>query len=394
MHGYIKRKAESDVERALSRSPVVAILGPRQCGKSTLTRTFLAARAIDRVYLDLQDRADRNKLNEPEIFLEHHRKHLICLDEIQLVPDLFPAIRVEIDRDRRPGRMLILGSASRDLLRQSTETLAGRIAFVELTPLRHDEVMTIHPWQDIWNRGGFPDSLLAKNDEDSFAWREDFIRTFLERDIPALGFAIPTAVMERLWRILAHYHGQSMNHSKAAAAADISVPTLRKYLSILEQTYMIRLLPPMESNMKKRLIKSPKLYIRDTGLLHALRDIETVDDIMANPVNGASWEGFVLENLIAANPRWKASYLRTSNDAEVDLVLERGARTVLIECKLTKAPHMSRGFHQLISDIKPDAAWIAAPVDSPYEIASNVSVGNIHHIQLGGNDSEGPSVTS
>lgn len=384
MHGYIKRKAESDVERALNRSPVVAILGPRQCGKSTLTRTYLADRAIDRVYLDLQDRADRNKLSEPEIFLEHHRGHLICLDEIQLVPDLFPALRVEVDRDRRPGRMLILGSASRDLLRQSTETLAGRIAFVELTPLRHDEVMTIHPWLDHWNRGGFPDSLLARDDEDSFAWREDFIRTFLERDIPALGFAIPTGVMARLWRILAHYHGQSMNHSKAAAAADISVPTLRKYLSILEQTYMIRLLPPMEANMKKRLIKSPKLYIRDTGLLHALRDIETVDDLMANPMNGASWEGFVLENLITSNPRWKASYLRTSNDAEVDLVLERGGRTVLIECKLTKAPHMSRGFHQLISDINPDAAWIIAPVDSPYEIASNVNVGNIHHIQLDG----------
>lgn len=382
MHGYIKRKAEADVARALGRSPVVAILGPRQCGKSTLTRRFLSDRAIDRVYLDLQDRADRNKLSEPELFLERHREHLICLDEIQLVPELFPALRVEVDRDRRPGRVLILGSASRDLLRQSTETLAGRIAFVELTPLRHDEVETIQRWQDHWNRGGFPDSLLAKDDEDSFAWRGDFIRTFLERDIPALGFAIPTGVIERLWRILAHYHGQSMNYSKAAAAADISVPTLRKYLSILEQTYMIRLLPPMEANMKKRLIKSPKLYIRDSGLLHALRDIETVDDLMANPVNGASWEGFVLENLIVANPRWNASYLRTSNDAEVDLVMERGARKVLIECKLTKAPHMSRGFHQLISDIKPDAAWIIAPVDAPYEISSKVSVGNIHHILL------------
>ena len=280
MHGYIKRNAEADVARALNRSPIVAILGPRQCGKSTLTKRFLADRGIDRVYLDLQDRADRSKLSEPELFLEHHRGHLVCLDEIQLVPDLFPALRVEVDRDRRPGRMLILGSASRDLLRQSTETLAGRIAFVDLTPLRYDEVMSIQPWQDIWNRGGFPDSLLATDDEDSFAWREDFIRTFLERDIPALGFAIPTGVMERLWRILAHYHGQSMNYSKAAAAADLAIPTLRKYLSILEQTYMIRLLPPTEANIKKRLVKAPKLYIRDSGLLHALRDIDTVDDLM------------------------------------------------------------------------------------------------------------------
>ena len=381
MHGYISRKAEIDLERALNRSPVVAILGPRQCGKSTLAQKFLAGRSIDRVYLDLQDRADLRKLSEPELFLERHRKHLVCLDEIQLVPDLFPTLRVEVDRDRRPGRMLILGSASRDLLRQSTETLAGRIAFVDLTPLRHDEVMKVHPWQDHWSRGGFPDSLLAGDDEDSFAWRTDFIRTFLERDIPALGFTIPLGVMGRLWRILAHYHGQSMNHSKAAAAADLSVPTLRKYLSILEQTYMLRLLPPMEANIKKRLVKSPKLYIRDSGLLHALRDIESVDDLLANPVNGASWEGFVLENLISSNPRWEASYLRTSNNAEVDLVLQRGVRTVLVECKLTKAPSVSRGFHELISDIKPDAAWIAAPVDSSYQIAAKVNVGHIHHIQ-------------
>ncbi len=382
MHDYVKRKAEYDVERALSRSPVVAILGPRQCGKSTLARKFLAERSIDRVYLDLQDRADRSKLTEPELFLERHRNHLICLDEIQLVPDLFPALRVEVDRDRRPGRILILGSASRDLLRQSNETLAGRIAFVDLTPLRHDEVLHLQPWQDIWNRGGFPDSLLAKDDQDSFAWRADFIRTFLERDIPALGFSIPLGVMERLWRILAHYHGQTINHSKAAIAADLSVPTLRKYLSILEQTYMIRLLPPMEANIKKRLVKAPKLYIRDSGLLHALRDIDCVDDLMANPVNGPSWEGFVLENLITTNPRWKTSYLRTSNDAEVDLVLERAGKRVLVECKLTKAPRLSRGFRELISDLKPDAAWIAAPVEEPYEIAANVTVGHIHHIHL------------
>jgi uncharacterized protein len=382
MHGYVKRNAESEVQRALNRSPVVAILGPRQCGKSTLTRKFLADRKIDSVYLDLQARADRNKLTEPELFLERHRGHLVCLDEIQLVPSLFPALRVEVDRDRHPGRILILGSASRDLLRQSNETLAGRIAFVELTPFQCDEVASFCSWQDIWNRGGFPDSLLSADDEDSFAWREDFIRTFLERDIPALGFSIPAGVMERLWRILAHYHGEVMNHSKAAAAADLSVPTLRKYLFILEQTYMVRLLPPMESNLKKRLIKTPKLYIRDTGILHALRGIETVDDLIANPVNGASWEGLVIENLITANPRWHASYLRTSNNAEVDLVFERGERRVLIECKLTKAPRISRGFHQLIADIKPDAAWIVAPVDSPYEIASKVTVGHIHHVRL------------
>ncbi len=382
MHGYIKRFAEIELENALARSPVVAILGPRQCGKSTLARTFLSSRKVDNVMLDLQDRANRNKLNEPELFLEQHRDHLVCLDEIQLVPELFPVLRVEVDRRRRPGRFLILGSASRDLLRQSTETLAGRIAFIELTPFAFDEVRDLVPWTAAWIRGGFPESLLSAADEDSFAWRQDFIRTFLQRDIPALGLAIPFAIMERLWRLLSHYHGQTLNASKAAAAADLAVPTFRKYLSILEQTYMIRLLPPFESNLKKRLIKSPKLYIRDSGLLHALRDIESFDDLMAHPVNGASWEGFVIENLVAMHPRWKASYVRTSNDAEVDLLIERGRRRILIECKLSKAPKPSRGFLGLIAELQPTESWIAAPVDESYPIREGLRVGHMHHIRI------------
>jgi predicted AAA+ superfamily ATPase len=382
MHGYIRRVAEGALESALARSPVVAILGPRQCGKSTLARAFLSARRIDSVILDLQDRADRNKLTEPELFLEQHRRHLVCLDEIQMTPDLFSVLRVEVDKQRQPGRFLILGSASRDLLRQSTETLAGRIAFIELTPFGFQEVRHCAEWPSIWNRGGFPESLLSATDQDSFAWRQDFIRTFLQRDIPALGLAIPFAVMERLWRLLAHYHGQTLNASKAAAAADLSVPTFRKYLGILEQTYMLRLLPPAEPNLKKRLVKSPKLYIRDSGLLHALRDIESFDDLMAHPVNGASWEGFAIENLTAMHPHWKASYVRTSNDAEVDLLLERGRRRVLIECKLSKAPTPSRGFRQLIADLQPTESWILAPVDEAYPLEEGIQVGHVHHVQL------------
>jgi predicted AAA+ superfamily ATPase len=223
---------------------------------------------------------------------------------------------------------------------------------------------------------------LSATDQDSFAWRQDFIRTFLQRDIPALGLAIPFAVMERLWRLLAHYHGQTLNASKAAAAADLSVPTFRKYLGILEQTYMLRLLPPAEPNLKKRLVKSPKLYIRDSGLLHALRDIESFDDLMAHPVNGASWEGFAIENLTAMHPHWKASYVRTSNDAEVDLLLERGRRRVLIECKLSKAPTPSRGFRQLIADLQPTESWILAPVDEAYPLEEGIQVGHVHHVQL------------
>lgn len=382
MHGYIKRFSEAQVEAALARSPATAILGPRQCGKSTLARTYLQQRNISHVFLDLQDRADRNKIAEPELFFKAHRDHLVCLDEIQAVPEFFPFLRVEIDRDRRPGRFLILGSASRDLLRQSTETLAGRIAFLDLTPFLLREVSPPVAWESLWYRGGFPDSVLAQSDAASAAWRADFIRTFLERDIPRLGFSIPVPVMERLWRLLAHYHGQTLNYSKAASAVDISVATFKKYLALLEQTYMVRVLPPAETNLKKRMVQSPKLYLRDSGMLHSLLDINSYDALLAHPSNGPSWEGFVVENLVVANPGWRPSFLRTGNEAEVDLLLERGLKRVLIECKLSKAPKPSRGFHQLISDLKPDQAWLAAPVDEPFDLPTGIRVADIGHILL------------
>jgi hypothetical protein len=372
MHGYVPRIAETETNRALARSPVVAILGPRQCGKSTLARALL--KETPAVYLDLQDRVDRNKLSEPELFFDRYRNKLICLDEIQLLPEFFQVLRSEIDRDRRPGRFLILGSASRDLIRQSTESLAGRIAYLDLTPFMLHEVAGVSPWQDIWLRGGFPESALAPDDSDSFAWRLDFIRTFMERDIPALGLNIPVPVIERLWRLLAHYHGQTVNYHKFATAADLSIPTLKKYLAILEQTYMIRLLPPTEANLKKRLVKSPKIYLRDSGILHALLDVEGYGALLANPIAGPSWEGFVLENLISGHPRWRASFVRTSNGAEIDLLLERSGRRHLFECKLSKAPKASRGFYELVEDLQPEGAWIIAPVDEPYEISKNIMV--------------------
>lgn len=382
MRGYISRMAEQGLAKALARSPAVAILGPRQAGKSTLTKTYLQRHGIAHVSLDLQDRSDRNKLTEPELFLERHRNTLVCLDEIQLLPDFFPQLRVEIDKDRQPGRFLILGSASRDLLRQSTESLAGRIAFLDLGPFLLREISPAIGWDTLWLRGGFPDSLLAEDEDASFAWRSDFIRTFLERDIPQFGFAIPAPTMERLWLLLAHYHGQTLNFSKAAAAVDLSVPTFKKYLAILEQTYMVRLLPAAETNLKKRIVQAPKLYLRDSGLLHNLLSIETYDSLLAHPANGASWEGLAIENLLASHPSWRPAYLRTENGAEVDLLLEKGSRRILVECKLSKAPKPSRGFHQLIADLKPEKAWVAAPVAEPYEFQRGISVANFHHIQL------------
>jgi len=371
MHGYIPRSLEKQVKRALGRSPAVAILGPRQCGKSTLARALLVT--IPSVYLDLQDRVARNMLAEPELFFEQHHSELICLDEIQKMPEFFSVLRSEIDHDRRPGRFLILGSASRDLIQQSSETLAGRIAYLDLTPFLLHEVKNHTRWQTLWLHGGFPDSALA-SDDDSFEWRLDFIRTFMERDIPSFGFNIPVPVIERLWLLLAHYHGQTVNYNKMAAAADLSVPTLKKYLSLLEQTGMIRLLQPASANLKKRVVKSPKVYLRDSGILHCLLEVERFDRLLAHPVAGASWECFAMENILADHPRWAPSFLRTSNGAEIDLILERGGRRLFFEFKLSKAPNPSRGFYELVREMKPDKAMIIAPVDEPYEIRPGIRV--------------------
>lgn len=375
MHGYIARILEKELKSALRRSPVVTLLGPRQSGKSTLAKKLIAN--LPSVYLDLQDRTDLNKLNEPELFFERHRDELVCLDEIQRVPEFFGFLRSEVDKDRKPGRFLLLGSASRDLIRQTTETLAGRIAFVDLTPFIYDEVLIDRSIDTYWLRGGFPESMLASNDHDSFKWREDFIRTFLERDIPALGREIPVPLMERLWRLLAHYHGQTINLSKVAEAVNVSQVTLKKYIAILEHSYMLRLLQPMETNLKKRLVKSPKIYIRDSGILHTLLDIEDYDELLAHPVMGASWEGLAIENIIALFPGWLPSFIRTSNGAEVDLVLERKGKTMIFEFKASKAPKVSKGFFEIKKALSPEASYVIAPIDEKYEYKQDVFVANI-----------------
>jgi predicted AAA+ superfamily ATPase len=373
MHGYFSREAGATLAKALARAPAALLLGPRQCGKSTLARQLLAQRG-DAVILDLQDRADRARLQEPELFFEAHRHQLVCLDEIQLLPEFFSLLRAEIDRDRRPGRFLLLGSASGPLLRQSQESLAGRIAQVELTPLLLREVAQAISWQQLWLRGGFPESLLAAVDEDSLDWREDFIRTFLGRDIASLELGLPLPLMERLWRLLAHSQGQTLNASRLAGLLDLRSTRLKQLLAVLEQTFMLRLLPPLEANLSKRLVRSPKLYLRDSGLLHNLLGIETYDDLLAHPQAGESWEGFVIEQLIAAHPRWRPYFLRTGNGAELDLVLERGQRWRVFEIKLSKAPRVSRGFHELVGQLQPERAELIAPVDQAFEARPGIWV--------------------
>jgi uncharacterized protein len=383
MHGNkVTRKVQTTLRARLGHYPVVALLGPRQVGKSTLAK-LIAPESLR--YLDLERTSDLNKLTDPEAYFTANAAHLICLDEIQRLPDIFPLLRSMVDISGRNGQFLLLGSASRDLLRQSSETLAGRISFLELCPFSADELPATN-WQRHWLRGGYPRSFLAEDDAVSYQWRQDYIRTFLERDIPQIGFNIPANSLGRLWRMLAHVSGQTLNSAKLADSLGVSANTVRHYIDLLEQTFVLRTLPPFAGNLKKRLVKSPKVYIRDSGLLHALLEIETFDNLFANPAYGASFEGYVVENIVSALPDWRASFYRTSNGAELDLVLEKGQQRVAVEVKAATAPKPSRGFWQAIEDIQSTANYVVGQVSEAYPLAANVEALNLHLLlaRLGG----------
>jgi predicted AAA+ superfamily ATPase len=376
MHELITRKLTATIIKRLQTNPAVALLGARQVGKSTIAEMVLE-QLPDAVYLDLERPADLNKLIDPEAFFDQFKNHLIVLDEIQRTPEIFPILRSVIDRHKKNAQFLILGSASRDLIKQSSESLAGRLSYIEITPFSQPEIPALDS-RIHWLRGGYPRSLLAEDDETSNQWREDYIRTFLERDIPQLGFRIPANTLGRFGRMLAHSHGQVLNSSKLADSMGVSSHTIRKYIDLLEQTFIVRVLTPYVGNVKKRLIKSPKVYIRDTGLLHSLLSIESMADLFANPIYGASYEGFVIENILAQTPRWQASYYRTSNGAEIDLVLTKGSRTIAVEIKSSTSPKVSKSFWGSIEQIAPDQAVIIAPVENEYPIAENVLVKPLH----------------
>ncbi len=288
-------------------------------------------------------------------------------------------MRSTIDQNVKNSQFLILGSASRDLIKQSSESLAGRVAYIELTPFLLSEIKAKTKELEIdvlplWIRGGFPKSYLARNDKSSVNWRENFIRTFLERDIPQLGFRIPAETLNRLWRMLAHSHGQLLNHSSIGSSLGVSHTTIRSYVDLLSQTFMIRVLKPYIANLKKRLVKSPKIYIRDSGILHTLLEIENQDSLMANPIYGSSWEGFALENIIMVFSDWHSSFFRTAAGAELDLILTKGTKLVAVEFKASLAPQITKGFWNAVSDLKIDNAWIVAPVDEAYPLKENVYV--------------------
>ena len=369
----IKRYLKRQLIESLKEFPAVAILGPRQCGKSTLAKMIINELA-DVVYIDVEKPSDRIKLSDPEIFFELNRNKLICIDEIQRLPEIFQILRSEIDIKRNNGRFLILGSASKKLIKQSSESLAGRIIYNQLTPFQFNEIEQSNSLQKYWSRGGFPSSLLATSEKSSYTWRNSFIQSFVERDIPQLGFSFPAETIRRLWQMLAHYHGQLLNLSTLGNSLGLSHTTIRNYIDLLSETFMVRVLKPFHTNIGKRLVKSPKVYIRDHGILHTLLQLANFEQILGHPVFGASWEGLVIENLITIADYWTPSFYRTSAGAEIDLILTFGNKIIAIECKATKTPHLTRGFWNAIEDIKPSETWIVAPVEEEYPLKKDIWV--------------------
>lgn len=358
----IRRTLENKLIQSLKSMPVVVILGPRQVGKTTLALEFARPLLEKPVhYLDLELDSDLAKLDDPESYLQRFNNQLLVIDEVQRKADLFRIIRSLVDIRKRngekAGHFLLLGSASKDLLQQSSETLAGRIRYLELPPFTFQELYQDDHWgfnpEKLWFRGGFPDSYLAESDQESWNWRHDFITTYVEKDIPLFGPQVSATRMKRFWTMLAHFHSQQANLSDIGKSLEVSHTTARTYLDILQDFFMIRQLQPWAGNTKKRLVKSPKIYIRDSGLLHNLLRIHNFEQLLGHPILGASWEGFVAENILnSISNQWTASFYRSSNQTEIDLILEKGHREVwAIEIKRSIAPSISSGFHKACEDI-------------------------------------------
>ena len=381
----LPRSSRAFLTQLLTEFPAVAILGPRQVGKTTLAIEI--ARSLPAAtYLDLESTTDAAKLTDPTAYFEAHRDELVILDEVQRVPALFAQLRGVIDHRRRAGKragqFLLLGSATGALLQQSAESLAGRIAYMELPPLGANEV-PIKDTQRLWVRGGFPESFLAKSDEASLRWRQQFISTYLERDIPQLGPRIPAETLRRLWTMLAHEQGQQISAAKLAASLAVSGQTVARYLDLLADLMLVRRLRPWASNEGKRLVRTPKVYVRDSGLAHALLGLTGFDDVVGHPVAGGSWEGWVIENLIAAAPPGSSAYFyRSSAGAEIDLVLELPKRQRwAIEIKRSSAPSVSKGLYVAAGDVKATARFVVHSGKDSFPLANGVQATTLLDLQ-------------
>lgn len=379
----INRVIQKEVEKSLTFSPIVGILGPRQVGKTTLAKE-ICREYPNALYIDLELPSDRNKLQNAEYYLENHRENLIIIDEIQILPELFPLIRSLVDKDRRPARFMILGSSSPDLKQKASNSLAGRIIYHYLPPLLLNETWSgSGSFERLRLRGGFPNSYLAGSDDASYQWRESFIAAFLERDIPNLGVRISSSRLRTFWTMLAHSHGSVWNASKLAAAMGVSPPTISAYLDILEETFLARRLPPYFTNVKKRLIKAPKVYLRDSGLLHTLLNIRSLDDLLGHPISGHSWEGFVVEQLLAILPAGIGKYFyRTSTGNEIDLILTKGnCAEVGVEIKFSLSPAAQKGFWYAYDELKLKQGYIVYPGTASYAVQENLEVISIYDLE-------------
>ncbi len=373
----VERLLTHKILRLLKQFPSVAILGPRQVGKTTLARHLM--HQIDKgcLYLDLELPADINRLSNPQMLFEENKDRCVIIDEIQRMPGLFPVIRAMIDRHRIPGRFIILGSASPGILRESSETLAGRISYTELSPFLLPEIESFADTKKLWILGGFPEPFLMKDEEMRHEWLLSFVRTYVERELPLLGLKTDPVLLNRLLSMLAYNQGQLLNLSKLSGALGVTIPTISRYMNYFEQSYFLKRLPPFYINLKKRLIKSPKVYIRDSGVLHHILGLLNFNDVMGHPVAGDSWEGFVIQQIISYfGSRFDYSFYRTQDGTECDLVISEG--TVVLACieiKLSDAPKITRSFTISIQDLNPRYAFMIIPdCDEPYLLKENIKV--------------------
>lgn len=376
---YIPREIEESVRKALKNNPVVAITGPRQCGKSTTARQLLS-KYTESIYLDLERPSDLQKLEDAEWFLSSQRGNLICIDEIRRKPELFPLIRSLTDEWNIPGAFLILGSASRVLLKQSSESLAGRISYRKLTPFLWKELKNGYSVETYFARGAFPRSLLAPDEETSYQWRQDFIATFLERDIIQWRNFTPVT-MRRLWQMLAHVNGQTVDYTTLANSLGVSATTVKNYIDLLQGALMVDVIPPYISNLGKRLVKAPKVYISDSGITAALLGLHSFEEMSGHPSFGAIWEQIVLLNLKGLFPDADFFFYRTSNGAEVDFVMKIRNKIFAIECKAAYAPRLTRGSYNALEDIAPEKMFVVSPVDKGWPLKKNIDVVSLSELE-------------
>lgn len=373
---YYARMIENDILHSIANNPVTAILGPRQCGKSTLAKYIAAKCGKEVMYLDLERPSDIQKLDNAEWFIGSQKNKLICLDEIQRKPELFPLLRSLVDEWGGNEHFLVLGSASRDLLKQSSESLAGRISYKRLTPFLYNELKDVFTLEDFLSRGGFPRSLLASGNKQSFEWREDFISTFLERDL-LLWSGFSPVTMRKLWTMLASLNGQIINYSTLGGSLGVSHTTVRNYVELMGSTFMLQLLAPFTTSSGKRLVKSPKVYLNDIGIANTLLRVPDFEQLAGHPSFGSAWESLVLINLTASFPRYNFFFYRTSHGAEIDIIIENGTKRIAVECKASLSPKLSAGTYTAIADIKPIESLVVAPVEKGWPMGNGIQVVNI-----------------